>query len=190
MLYKKQTPFSISDSTNEDAREIQSTNDEEEDELSENDEDINTNDDCINFLPQSEELIDLIDDVSDHDINISTLIQKVRKIVKRFRKSPLKNEKLQKYVVNEHGKELALTLDTKVRWNSLLSMLERFIQVKTALAKALIDLNSQLCISGIEFEQLDIIVRSLIPIRIGAEKLCSRDSTLLTAETIFSFMIE
>ena len=40
VLYKKQTPFSTSDSTNEDAREVQSTNDEEDDELSENNEDI------------------------------------------------------------------------------------------------------------------------------------------------------
>ena len=37
-------------------------------------------------------------------INVSMIISKVRKIARFFRKSPLKNQILQKYVQEEHGK--------------------------------------------------------------------------------------
>lgn len=44
------------------------------------------------------------------------LIDKVRKIVKLFRKSPTKNDLLQKYVIETHKKEMTLILDCKTRW--------------------------------------------------------------------------
>lgn len=59
------------------------------------------------------------------DIEIVTkyidLLSKVRKVVKLFNKSPIKNDTfLQKYVEEEKGKELSLILDCLTRWNSLL----------------------------------------------------------------------
>ena len=66
-----------------------------------------------------------------------TIINKVRKICRIFRKSPLKNEKLQDFVKDQHGKELKLILDCKTRWNSLLCMIERFLKLKQCIPKAL-----------------------------------------------------
>jgi polysaccharide deacetylase 2 family uncharacterized protein YibQ len=58
-----------------------------------------------------------------------------------FRMSPTKNDDiLQKYIQEEFGKELALILDVRTRWNSLLEMLEKFYQVIITIRKILIDL--------------------------------------------------
>ena len=62
---------------------------------------------------------------------IGPLIQKVRKIVQMFKRSPLKNEVLQNYVKLEYRKEYFLIEDSKTRWNSLLAMLERFYKLKS-----------------------------------------------------------
>ena len=45
-------------------------------------------------------------------------------------------------------------------------------------------------LSEAEYVSLAAIVRALIPIQLGSEKLCSRDVTLHSAEGVFSFIIE
>ncbi|GFV97261.1 BED-type domain-containing protein [Trichonephila clavipes] len=62
--------------------------------------------------------------------NINETIKKIKNVVKLFRKSPIKNDILQKYVKEEFGCEKMVCLDTKTRWNSLLAMLERFLEIK------------------------------------------------------------
>ena len=56
-----------------------------------------------------------------------------------FRKSPLKNEILQIYINVGHGHELMLIICSKTRWNSFLAMLERFVNSRSAISKALVD---------------------------------------------------
>src|SRR5262249_19135821 len=63
-----------------------------------------------------------------------SLIKKVRSVVKLFRKSPTKNDLLQKYVKEEFGKEVHL-IDVKTRWNSLYLMLQRFYELKSCILK-------------------------------------------------------
>ena len=65
--------------------------------------------------------------------NTQKLLQ-VRRICRMFRNSPLKNDRLQDFVKNE---ELKLILDCKIRWNSLLAMIERFLRLKNCISKAL-----------------------------------------------------
>ncbi|GBM35636.1 hypothetical protein AVEN_244522-1 [Araneus ventricosus] len=61
------------------------------------------------------------------------LLQKVRKVVKLFKRSPTKYDMyLQKYVKEDTGKELNLILDCRTRWNSLLAMIERFHKLKNS----------------------------------------------------------
>ena len=51
--------------------------------------------------------------------NLQDVVQKVRKIVKLFRRSPVKNEDhLQPYILENFGREKMLLLDCKTRWNS------------------------------------------------------------------------
>lgn len=70
------------------------------------------------------------------------LLRKVRSVVLLFKRSPTKNDTiLQKYVQLETGKELVLLLDVKSRRNSLLTIVSRFVELKTSIQKALIDLS-------------------------------------------------
>ncbi|GFX27133.1 uncharacterized protein TNCV_440391 [Trichonephila clavipes] len=80
-------------------------------------------------------------------------------------------------------------LDTKTRWNSLLAMLERFLEIKSAISKALIDIKEEQMMVNVEFEIVTTTVKDLKPVKIRLEKLCSRNATLLTAEGVFSFVI-
>ncbi|GFT53265.1 BED-type domain-containing protein [Trichonephila clavipes] len=121
--------------------------------------------------------------------NINETIKKIRNVVKLFRKSPIKNDILQKNVKEEFGCEKMVCLDTKTRWNSLLSMLEISLEIKSAISKALIDIKEEQMRVNVEFETVTTIVKGLKPVKIGLEKLCSRNATLLTAEGVFSFVI-
>lgn len=125
------------------------------------------------------------------DENINELIKKIRKVVVYFKKSPLKNETvLQKYVKIEHEKELSLLLDCKTRWNSLLTMLERFSLLKTCIQKALIDLNHPIRLEDADFDLVNKIVDVLTPIKLTVEAICRRDANLCTADAALKFLIK
>lgn len=58
---------------------------------------------------------------------IKEVIEKVRVVIRKFRKSPTKNDDiLQKWILEEHNKILTLLLDCKTRWNSTLVLVNRF----------------------------------------------------------------
>ena len=73
--------------------------------------------------------------------NYRDVINKTQAIVKIFRKSPLKNDKLQVYVREQIGTELVSKLDVKTRWHSMCDMMERFLKIRQSVAKAMIDFN-------------------------------------------------
>ena len=118
------------------------------------------------------------------------LINKVRKVVKIFKKSPTKDACLQKYVREDLGKELSLILDCKTRWSSLYNMLERFHVLKGCISKALIDEGTEIKFSDEEWTKLKELTLSLQLVKLGIEVLCRRDSTLLMADTTLRFILE
>ncbi|KAJ2937741.1 hypothetical protein O0L34_g19134 [Tuta absoluta] len=121
----------------------------------------------------------------------SKLLMKVRKVVKHFKKSPTKDDLfLQKYVKEEKGKELSLILDCRTRWNSLLSMLERFYYLKVCIDKALIDVGSEVKFSSDEWSIINELIVSLKPLKMAVEALCRRESTLITADTTLKFVLD
>ena len=134
-------------------------------------------------LPAPEESPAFITEIED-------VVKKVRRVVKIFRKSSVKNEVLQKYVVLEHEKELSLVLDCKTRWSSMFHMIERFILLKRCISKALLDLSIEHDISQAEFLFLDEIKAALEPVKLAVEAMCRQDATLLTAEGIFRFLFK
>ena len=75
------------------------------------------------------------------NVEIGNVLQKVRKVVKAFQRSPVKKEVLQKYVLLEQNKELSVILDCKTRLSSMYEMIERFICLKKCISKALLDLS-------------------------------------------------
>ena len=122
------------------------------------------------------------------NLEIENVRKKVRKVVKILRKSPVKNEVLQKYVLLEQNKELSLVLDCKTRWSSMYEMVERFICLKKCISKALLDLSIENSISTTEFSFLNKLKCTLELIKLAVEALCHKDATLLTAEGIFQFL--
>ncbi|GFX04325.1 uncharacterized protein TNCV_3974731 [Trichonephila clavipes] len=69
-------------------------------------------------------------------------------------------------------------------------MLERFLEIKSAISKALIDIKGEQRMTNAEFETgTTTIVTGLKPVKISLEKLCSRNATLLTEERVLSFVI-
>ena len=102
------------------------------------DDDEDDDDDEKGGLEVSCDEFNLVAELSDE---YAAVVVKVRKVVKIFRRSPTKNDVvLQKHVTSEFGREMSVILDCRTRWSSLLNMLSRFLQLRTAIQKSLIDL--------------------------------------------------
>lgn len=120
----------------------------------------------------------------------SAVVSKIRKIVKAFRVSPMRNDALQEACLAEDKKPLTLLIDTKTRWNSLLKMLDRFLEMKGIVAKTLVDLSLiDLYPSNSEIQLAKEMVNALEVVEAGALALGERSCTLATAEKTFEFMI-
>lgn len=122
------------------------------------------------------------------DMNRS--VERVRKIARHFHKSPVSSDKLRECVKQDLGKELSLILDCRTRWNSLADMLDRYIALHRPVTKTLVDINNALIISNLELALIKELNSCLKPVKMGAEALCNRDTTLVKADGIFIFMID
>lgn len=118
------------------------------------------------------------------------ILDSVRKIVKMFRKSPVKNSILQKYCKEKFHKDLELLLDCPTRWNSIETMLGRFLKVESCIKKALKDLNSSELISDDMISQIKKLHSTFKPIKLAVEALGATDANLLSAEGIFKFLFD
>ena len=122
---------------------------------------------------------------------MSDFISKVRAIVKVFRKSPLKNDCLQRNCEKELGKRLSLVLDTKTRWNSLLKMLTRFLEIRSPIDNTLKELNlGSKCLTEDEVAVVKDLSESLEIIEVGGTALCRRDITISKSEKIFEYVLK
>ncbi|OXA54474.1 hypothetical protein Fcan01_11805 [Folsomia candida] len=119
-----------------------------------------------------------------------SIIDKVRRVVKIFRKSPKKNDEvLQKHTLVDIGKELQLQLDSRTRWSSLFDMIKRFVTLKVSILKSLIDIDSEMSFSEQEWATLSSLASVLEPVKLTVEALCRRDTNLHTADAMLQFMI-
>ena len=121
------------------------------------------------------------------------IIEKVRKLVKLFKRSPTKTDTLQIYVKQEFGKDIKLQLDCKTRWSSLADMISTFNKIKLCVSKALIDLcleaDPNYSLSAEEHAVLVNLDKAFQPVKLAVEVLCRRDTDLAVAETTLRFMI-
>jgi hypothetical protein len=113
----------------------------------------------------------------------------VRQTVRTFHKSPTNNKILQDYVKAAFGRELQLILDCKTRWSSMWAMMERFVQLKSCVMKATIDLKMSTSFSDADWKASSEIVSALEPLKLAVDTLCRQDANLLTADTALSFAV-
>lgn len=78
--------------------------------------------------------------------------------------------------------ELQLILDCKTRWSTLAEMIKRFVKLKTAVRKALLDLKAPVSITDDEIGNLEEISNVLDPIKSAVDVLGCRNASLLTAD--------
>ena len=143
--------------------------------------------DCDADEVAADQHMEVVDDDYDVLVEMSTtyqdVVQKVRKVVKLFKRSPTKNDsQLQPYVKQECGREITLLLDCKTRWNSLVDMLSRFLQLRGPVQKALIDLGQASLINDGDFTVVQEMVSCLEPLKLAVSALCRRDTNLLSGE--------
>lgn len=152
-------------------------------EHSSSDEASNTDNDDESNISNEEPIPQIIDDIN----NVMT---ETRSIIRFFRKSPLNTIALQKHVVAEFGGELVLLLDVRTRWNSMLTMIDRFLKLKNAIKKALIDLDMSQKWNEDNIIVLQKLQMILTPTKLAVEALSREDANLLTAEAIIDVLLK
>jgi hypothetical protein len=137
---------------------------------------------------------DELGDVSSSPVlnnHLAPIIKKVRALVCMFRRSPTKNDALQEIVKQEHGKEINLICDCRIRWNSLLSMLERYAQLHQCCVRVLAYLGmNDVALSDSEMMQLDGMITGLKPFEILVNCLSREDCNIVQAEEAVQFTID
>jgi hypothetical protein len=147
----------------------------------------------VDVAVTSHEFFSIFD--QDQDVHLTEdlhfVVHKVRSIVRSFKKSPVKLDLLQKYIIKDFGKELHLILDTKTRWNSLVDMLSRFMKIVNSIKKAMIDLNmTKNIITDHEIEVISMVCKALKPLQLVVEQLSSRNINILMASTAVDFALK
>ena len=83
---------------------------------------------------------------------------------------------------------MKLILDVKTRWNSLQSMLTRFIKLWSCIKKAFIDCGTQSAVSDDEFVIVQQLASILEPVKVTSDALCRDDATLISADGALKFL--
>lgn len=161
---------------------------DEDDDDANDDFDVDDIDDESGVSDYGDDELDEENDIDLSEGSIGQMINAIRKIVKLFRKSSIKNDVLQKHVSTELGTQLNLLLDNNTRWNTIITMLERFSKIENCVIKALQDINRIDLWDESYSQQIEYVVKMLIPVKLAVEALSRRDSNLLTAEATLHFL--
>jgi hypothetical protein len=136
------------------------------------------------FIDQIEEEDDDVDNELTNQLNTLETVNRCRDIVKLFKRSPSKNEILQKYVKLVEGKELQVLLDLKIRWSSLEKMLTRFIRILKPIEDTLDDINRTDMWEPENTETAEAILKILEPLSMTVNQLSHQNFDLLQAEGV------
>lgn len=153
-------------------------------------EDVSCVEDCGEFVDYLSEGTEIAVYELTDNFAIKKLATKVRAVVAIFRKSPLKNEVLQRRVVEKQTKNLTVLNDCKTRWNSTLTMFERFLKLKESIGLALIDLGGEISFQNAEWELLSDMINCLKLVEIAVKELCGAHVNLLQADIIVTELLK
>lgn len=130
------------------------------------------------------------DETFSYKPDFGNVINKVRGIVKIFKKSPKLNDMLQDFVLEERQTKLQLVLDVRTRWHSMVLMLQTFARIAGPVKKALTALN---CLEMWSSDILMVIGEISEPLslaKMAMDAISRDDANLLTAEGTFEWLFE
>ena len=117
-------------------------------------------------------------------------MRKIQKIVIFYRRSPVKNDMLQKLVTDERGRELKLQKDCKTRWSSVVIMIWNFLVLKVQIYDDLSDRGMEhMFPREREIDHAKELTAALKIIAWATTKLGARDMNLAEADRIFEFAL-
>ena len=119
---------------------------------------------------------------------LKVLIQIVRKHVKFFKYSPVRNDDfLQPEMLNYYSKFKKLSLDNKTRWTSLKRMLKDFLDHYLAIEHALKMAGKPFLLTETDIEKLRSLANILTIFELAVNNSSKRNATLIDLEKIFKF---
>ena len=146
--------------------------------------------------PDYEEMLEISSNLTEEGpqivIKYREAISKLRTIVKKYRKSPILREELEKRVSDANlEKYRSLKLDVKTRWNSLVEMISDYLKVHDVVSDHLRELKfAYQVISTSELALLKELEESLLPVKRIGEELAKREINILKADLAMGFLID
>lgn len=115
-------------------KRVQNDEDENNNSLTEEDEDENDedlSDDQVEDDDNNNTRMDIAGEDFTPEVvdSVGETISKIRRIAKFFRKRVVKNDLLQGEIQLKFGKPLAFLIDCRTRWNSMVTMINRFLNI-------------------------------------------------------------
>lgn len=122
--------------------------------------------------------------------SIKQTIKKARKIVIFFKQSSVRNGILQKFVKEYRGSKIELKVkkDVDTRWNSILSMCKRLVEIEQPIKMALSELGDNKYDENL-FTKLKEIVSCLSPLEEAILEIGKSDSNLLKADSAIQYIL-
>jgi hypothetical protein len=113
-------------------------------------------------------------DIPETHSDYKVALDKMRKIIKFFRKSSVRTEILLKHVTAKEGKALRLLLDVKTRWSSLVTSINRFLRLIDSVNISLEELGAE------PYCECHLIILKemamiLEPVEVGVNELSKRE---------------
>ena len=158
--------------------------DDTEDFVDEDVEEDSTEDQCSDY-----NLVFIEEDEYDMTLDFDQIINRLRGVIRMFKKSATKHSILQQNIAQKMGKKLKLKLDIKTRWNSLSVMIRRFLILSECVNKSLVKLNIDPIPENDNFA-LQNLVDVLAPVETAVTELSKNDANLITAEGVYKFLFE
>ena len=108
-----------------------------------------------------------------------------------FKKSPKKADCLKAICTEKYGKAKSLDKDIKTHWDSLVTMINKFLDIKEAVKEALIEFYQiDKFPNEDELKLLTNLSTCLEIIKTGTKSLCKRDCDLAKADVICNFVLQ
>ena len=110
------------------------------------------------------------------------LIDKVRELMKLLRRPKMASKLLRA------GCKLKAILDVDTRWNSIVKMLERFLQIRPYLRSLFTERRREYGLKKAQKEKIEELIAALTPIKTASEAVSRERSNLLDADKAFEII--